>query len=42
MDPHERKKLKKMKAMSDSEEEEDDDEELMRGELEVNKCEFNQ
>lgn len=35
MDPHERKKLKRMKAMSDSEEDEEDDEERLREELGV-------
>lgn len=33
MDPHERKRLKKLKAMSDSEDEEEDDEERLREEL---------
>lgn len=36
LDPHERRKLKKLKAVSDSEEdEEEDDEERMREELHV-------
>lgn len=41
MDPHERKKLKRMKAMSDSEEdEEEDDEERLREELGVSESNF--
>lgn len=39
LDPHERKKLKKMKALSDSEDDDDeeDDEERLREELGVSK-----
>lgn len=38
LDPHERKKLRKMKAMSDSEEDdEEDDEERLREEIGVSK-----
>lgn len=33
LDPHERKKLKKLKAMSDSEEDDDDDDDRLREEL---------
>lgn len=39
MDPHERKKLKRLRAMSDSEEdEEEDDEDRLREELGVSEC----